>query len=41
MARDPFVGSVGKDPLTEFLGVVILFSNPRVSEASRLKGQFS
>lgn len=41
MARGPFVGSVGKGPLTEFLGVVILFSNPWVSEAWRLKDQFS
>lgn len=41
MARGPFVGSVGKGPLTEFLGVVILFSNSWVSKATRLKGQIS
>lgn len=41
MARGAFVGSVGKGPLAEFLGVVILFSNSWVSKASRLKGQIS
>lgn len=40
MARGPLVDSIGKVPLTEFLGVVILFSSSWVSKASRLKGQF-
>lgn len=40
MARGPLAGFVGKVPLTEFLGVVILFPKTESLKASRLKGQF-